>query len=56
MFMGEVVQYYHEWIEWYYYKGYITIGLFSIALYKAPITTSLFIVYIMYNGDFYNGS
>jgi len=52
MFMGEIVQYYHEWLTWYYYRGYIIIGLFMIALYKAPVTTSLFVGYVMYRGDF----
>jgi hypothetical protein len=52
MFMGEIVQYYNEWITWYCYKGYIIVGLFSIALYNAPIITSLFVGYVLYRGDF----
>jgi hypothetical protein len=52
MFMGEIVQYCHEWLEWYYYRGYIIVGLFMIALYKAPVTTSIFVGYVLYRGDF----
>jgi hypothetical protein len=52
MFMGEIVQYYHEWLTWYYYRGYIIMGLFMIALYKAPVTTSLFVGYVLYRGNF----
>jgi hypothetical protein len=51
MFMGEIVQYYNEWIIWYYYKGYIIMGLLGIAFYNAPMITSLFVGYVWYRGD-----
>ncbi len=41
--MSEIIHHYQEW----YHQRYV-VGLFIIAMYHAPVSTSVFVGYLLY--------